>query len=71
MWKFVYLFVISVNVCSGAQFENYENNVLETMKFLIPTLKSNSEKCREHSIFYLKELKDLRLWATESKYLTI
>ncbi|XP_018568697.2 nose resistant to fluoxetine protein 6-like [Anoplophora glabripennis] len=35
------------------------------MELFIPTLNSENQRCREHSQYYLRELKNFRLWATE------
>lgn len=41
--------------------------VVNTVELLIPTLNSDNQRCREHSQYYLQQLKNFRLWATESK----
>ncbi|RZB39910.1 hypothetical protein BDFB_004986 [Asbolus verrucosus] len=45
---------------------HFENlNVDDILKLAVPTVKSTNAKCKNHSRFYLEELKNLKLWATE------
>ncbi|XP_064215056.1 nose resistant to fluoxetine protein 6 [Tribolium castaneum] len=37
----------------------------EVLHILVPTLNSDNPQCRNDTIFYVEELKKLRLWATE------
>ncbi|KAJ8984562.1 hypothetical protein NQ317_006024 [Molorchus minor] len=46
-------------------FGENDSSAIDQMQLFIPTVNSDNDKCREHSRFYARELKKLKLWATE------
>ncbi|KAJ8964553.1 hypothetical protein NQ314_004852 [Rhamnusium bicolor] len=43
-----------------------DENAVNFIELYIPTMNSNNEKCRNHSLYYLQELRNYTLWATEN-----
>ncbi|XP_030747215.1 nose resistant to fluoxetine protein 6-like [Sitophilus oryzae] len=64
--------IIVFGICAALE-TKYKNNdsflkggnLNNIFQLYVPTVYSENEKCREHSVFYLEELKKLTLWATE------
>lgn len=55
-----------VNLSQAFQIESVPLD--QVLQILVPTTNSKNPKCRNHSVFYVEELKKLRLWATESRF---
>lgn len=65
-------FLIGFQISQAILIENIlkENILSESFaEMYVPTLRAKSEICRNHSMFYLSELKKYKLWAAESKLL--
>ncbi|CAG9772712.1 unnamed protein product [Ceutorhynchus assimilis] len=52
---------------SHSIFESFSDvvNELDALQMYIPTLNSQNEKCKNHSLYYLDALKNLKIWASE------
>lgn len=63
MWCKIFVFAICSQTGSGQLFLGIRDDLIDA---IIPTIKSNNDLCKNHSIFYKNELKKLTIWATES-----
>jgi hypothetical protein len=66
MWRRALLCVLFCRAIDAFALGNVA--VDDLLEVLVPTVKSDSPRCRNHSLFYVQELKKLKLWATESRF---
>ncbi|KAJ8986025.1 hypothetical protein NQ317_013910, partial [Molorchus minor] len=45
-----------------------DRSVEDVLELFIPTIRTSSQKCLNHSRYYLKELKNYTLWATQNVF---
>lgn len=44
-----------------------KDDIEDILKSYIPTVNAKNDLCRNDSLFYMQELKQYRIWATQSK----